>query len=128
MDMINLREAPIVDKAEEGATLFALNADGTINRINAANVGGSGGIKVAFIEKASDSDDCTCADMTFQEAYDLALSGQLLIAYGTESSPGSNTLINAYDATSSEIYFKIGSIEWVYWYSDNTLKYIVLVP
>lgn len=43
MDMINLREAPIVDKAEEGATLFVLNTDGSINRISAENVGGSGG-------------------------------------------------------------------------------------
>lgn len=40
MDMINLREAPLVDKPEDGATLFALNVDGTVNRIKADGVGG----------------------------------------------------------------------------------------
>lgn len=38
MDMINLREAPMVDKPEDGAALFALNPDGTINRIKADGV------------------------------------------------------------------------------------------
>lgn len=47
MNLINLREAPIVDKAKEGATLFALNTDGTVERISAENVGGG---KVAIIK------------------------------------------------------------------------------
>lgn len=42
-NLINLREAELVDKPVEGATLFCLNPDGTINRVSAANVGGSGG-------------------------------------------------------------------------------------
>lgn len=46
MNLINLREAPIVDKAREGATLFALNTDGTVERISTDNVGG----KVAIIK------------------------------------------------------------------------------
>lgn len=48
MNLINLREAPIVDKAKEGATLFALNTDGTVERISAENVGGGG--RVAIIK------------------------------------------------------------------------------
>lgn len=47
MDMINLRETMMVDKPAEGATLFALNVDGTINRIKADGVGGG---KVAVIK------------------------------------------------------------------------------
>lgn len=47
MDMINLREAPMVDKPVEGATLFALNPDGSIDRIKADGVGGG---KVAVIK------------------------------------------------------------------------------
>lgn len=49
MNLINLKDAPLVEKAEEGATLFTLNPDGTINRISAENVGGSGSGSPRFI-------------------------------------------------------------------------------
>lgn len=40
MNLIDLKQAPIVEKAQKGATLFALNTDGTVERISAENVGG----------------------------------------------------------------------------------------
>lgn len=43
LNLINLREAELVETPMEGATLFCLNPDGSINRISAENVGGSGG-------------------------------------------------------------------------------------
>ena len=50
MSLINLRETELVETPAEGATLFCLNPDGTVNRVSAANVGRSGGIKTAIIK------------------------------------------------------------------------------
>lgn len=110
MNLINLREAPIVDKAKEGATLFALNTDGTVERISAENVGGG---KVAIIKadlsamgastaslmsrmtgnavaadagvetlasSGSNEIPCTCDTMTFEEAKAILLAGEKLDA------------------------------------------------
>lgn len=41
LNLINLREAELVETPMEGATLFCLNPDGSINRISAENVGGN---------------------------------------------------------------------------------------
>lgn len=41
MNLINLKDAPLVEKAAEGSTLFVLNPDGSVNRISAENVGGT---------------------------------------------------------------------------------------
>lgn len=98
MEMINLREAPLVDKPEDGATLFALNQDGSINRIKADGVGGS---KIHYIDidfsslggevspeslstmKARISSPspnllCTCDTLTYEEAKAAILAGEHL--------------------------------------------------
>lgn len=96
-NLINLREAELVETPAEGATLFCLNPDGTINRVSAANVGGSGGIKTAII-KDSNYDNALagvqgatsaapavtyeCINMTFDEAYQLMASGEPLQVVG----------------------------------------------
>ena len=51
LNLINLSEAELVDKPVEGATLFCLNPDGTINRVSAANIGGGGNTAVINITK-----------------------------------------------------------------------------
>lgn len=97
MSLINLREAELVETPAEGATLFCLNPDGTVNRVSAANVGGSGGIKTAII-KDSGYDNAIagvqsasystpkytyeCINMTFEEAYQLMASGEPLQVLG----------------------------------------------
>lgn len=121
MDMINLREAPLVDKPEDGATLFALNVDGTVNRIKADGVGGGG--KVAVIKvglgmesaaspaaegiaQQSQSFSCTCDTMTFEEAKAIVLAGEKLDAIvmtdGREL--GQNSIVLMY--TASAVYEK----------------------
>lgn len=99
--LINLREAELVETPAEGATLFCLNPDGTINRVSAANVGGSGGIKTAII-KDSNYDNALagvqsavaeavtyeCINMTFEEAYQLMASGEPLQVLGMISGEG----------------------------------------
>lgn len=105
MNLIDLKQAPIVDKAQEGATLFALNTDGTVERISAENVGGSGAkvaklkIDLGDVSSASlmnlmqgtatvDAADggkaqnaaytATCDNMTFEEAKAIVLAGEKL--------------------------------------------------
>lgn len=97
MSLINLRETELVETPAEGATLFCLNPDGTVNRVSAANVGGSGGIKTAIIkdsgydnaiagvQSASDSTPeytYECINMTFEEAYQLMANGEPLQVLG----------------------------------------------
>lgn len=97
MSLINLREAELVETPAEGATLFCLNPDGTVNRVSAANVGGSGGIKTAIIKDSgydnaiagvqsaiSSTPEYTyeCINMTFEEAYQLMASGDPLQVLG----------------------------------------------
>lgn len=107
MSLINLRETELVETPAEGATLFCLNPDGTINRVSAANVGGSGGIKTAII-KSSDYDDALagvqsagaaapevtyeCTNMTFEEAYQTMASGEPLQLLGMISGEGAMTM------------------------------------
>lgn len=108
MDMINLREAPLVDKPEDGATLFALNVDGSINRIKADGVGGGGkvavikadlgmesavslqnirdGVSTLASEPASYS--ATCENMTFAEACEIVKAGKKLDAIVTATADG----------------------------------------
>lgn len=94
MELIELSKAEIVETPAEGATLFCLNPDGTVNRVSAANVGGnagSGGIKTAIIKDslydqtvagvqsyASAEPEITysCTNMTFEEAYETLASGE----------------------------------------------------
>lgn len=94
MELIELSKAEIVETPAEGATLFCLNPDGTVNRVSAANVGGnasSGGIKTAIIKDSkydqmlagvqsygSDAPEVTysCINMTFEEAYETLASGE----------------------------------------------------
>lgn len=105
MNLIDLKQAPIVDKAQEGATLFALNTDGTVERISAENVGGSGAkiakmtadmsalygdqasavslqnLKDGVSTLASSSSTtltATCDNMTFEEAVAIIKSGEKL--------------------------------------------------
>lgn len=84
MNLINLREAPIVDKAKEGATLFALNTDGTVERISAENVGGGGNIAMMKVTSeyssvgAGGSQVCICENMTYEEAVELITSSKPL--------------------------------------------------
>ena len=103
MSLINLRETELVETPAEGATLFCLNPDGTVNRVSAANVGGSGGIKTAII-KDSGYDNAiagvqstasstpaytySCINMTFEEAYQLMASGEPLQVLGMISGEG----------------------------------------
>lgn len=105
MNLIDLKQAPIVDKAQEGATLFALNTDGTVERISAENVGGSGA-KIAKMtadmsalygnqesavslqnlkdgvstlsSSGSTTFTATCDNMTFEEAVAIIKSGEKL--------------------------------------------------
>lgn len=109
MDMINLREAPMVDKPEDGATLFALNEDGTINRIKADGIGGG---KIAKLHTVTDESTesalslqnlkdggsttrsmsmiytATCDNMTYEEAVEVIQSGEPLGIYFTASQDG----------------------------------------
>lgn len=132
MNLIDLKQAPIVDKAQEGATLFALNTDGTVERISAKNVGGSG-MQIAKLKL--DMDDAssaslmslmqgmatvnatrvvqqttytaTCDNMTFEEAVEIIESGEPLGVYIT-------TEINSYlitDYTASCAYDGYSCIE-----------------
>lgn len=105
MSLINLREAELVETPAEGATLFCLNPDGTVNRVSAANVGGSGGIKTAIIKDSgydnaiagvqiqsagSSRPEYTyeCINMTFEEAYQLMASGEPLQVLGMVTTDG----------------------------------------
>lgn len=103
MSLINLREAELVETPAEGATLFCLNPDGTVNRVSAANVGGSGGIKTAIIKDSgydnaiagvqsasSSTPEYTyeCINMTFEEAYQLMASGDPLQVLGMVTTDG----------------------------------------
>lgn len=103
MSLINLRETELVETPAEGATLFCLNPDGTVNRVSAANVGGSGGIKTAII-KDSGYDNAIagvqssgystreytyeCINMTFEEVYQLMASGEPLQVLGMVTKDG----------------------------------------
>lgn len=103
MSLINLRETELVETPAEGATLFCINPDGTVNRVSAANVGGSGGIKTAII-KDSGYDNAIagvqsasyptpkytyeCINMTFEEAYQLMASGEPLQVLGMVTGEG----------------------------------------
>lgn len=148
MDMINLREAPIVDKAEEGATLFALNPDGTINRISAENVGGSGGGKVAkmtvdlspiFGEESSSLSlqslgsgastragftttlTATCENMTLDEAYNILDAGEKLDILVT----GDTTAYNMGKMTGCAFgyYYGIGNGEKTIGFVTNSVEH-----
>lgn len=103
MSLINLRETELVETPAEGATLFCLNPDGTVNRVSAANVGGSGGIKTAIIKDSgydnaiagvqsasSSTPEYTyeCINMTFEEAYQLMASGEPLQVLGMFTNEG----------------------------------------
>ena len=114
MSLINLREAELVETPAEGATLFCLNPDGTVNRVSAANVGGSGGIKTAIIKdsggiktaiiKDSGYDNAIagvqsassstpeytyeCINMTFEEASQIMASGDPLQVLGMVTTDG----------------------------------------
>lgn len=106
MNQINLREAPLVDKPEDGATLFALNQDGTINRIKADGVGGgkvakmttnmssyfgesnvslmslqnrNGGVStLSNVNNNVKTIIATCENMTFAEAVEIIKAGNKL--------------------------------------------------
>lgn len=52
---IELRNAEIIDKPVEGATLFCLNPDGTVNRIKADGVGGGKCAKIVVDMSAMES-------------------------------------------------------------------------
>lgn len=107
MSLINLREAELVETPAEGATLFCLNPDGTVNRVSAANVGGSGGIKTAII-KDSGYDNALagmqtagssapaytfeCINMTFDEAYQTMASGEPLQVLGMFTGEGATNV------------------------------------
>ena len=103
MSLINLREAELVETPAEGATLFCLNPDGTVNRVSAANVGGSGGIKTAIIKDSgydnaiagvqsasSSTPEYTyeCINMTFEEASQIMASGDPLQVLGMVTTDG----------------------------------------
>lgn len=64
MNIIELTNAPLVDAPAEGAVLFALNTDGTVNRVKADAVGGT---KTAVITQEGSTNTFTC-NMTFAEA------------------------------------------------------------
>lgn len=100
MNQINLREAPMVDKPVEGATLFALNPDGSVNRIKADGVGGgkvaklvmdmgdAGGVSLqnvmSGVQTLANGNPTTyavtCDNMTFEEAKAIVLAGDKLDA------------------------------------------------
>lgn len=108
-NLINLREAELVETPAEGATLFCLNPDGTVNRVSAANVGGSGGIKTAIIkdsgydnaiagvQSAATAPEYTyeCTNMTFEEAYQLMASGEPLQVLGMFTTEGATNVTGA---------------------------------
>lgn len=122
MNLIDLKQAPIVDKAQEGATLFALNTDGTVERISAKNVGGSG-MQIAKLKldmgDASSASlmslmqgtatvdatrsqmlptyTATCDNMTFEEAAEIIESGEPLGVYITAEID--NYLVTDYTAS-----------------------------
>lgn len=116
MNQINLREAPLVDKPEDGATLFALNPDGTINRIKADGIGGGGVVKMVADLSVISGDQAsalslqnlkdgvstlasvssiiipaTCENMTFEEACEIAKAGDKLDIVMRASSDGQCT-------------------------------------
>lgn len=117
MDMINLREAPLVDKPEDGATLFALNPDGTINRIKADGVGGGKIAKLRVVvpegtesaislqnlrdgvmtAMASAAYTATCDNMTYEEAVEVIQSGEPLGVYITVADD--NFFVSDYSAS-----------------------------
>lgn len=147
MSMINLREAPLVDKPEDGATLFALNPDGTINRISAENVGGS---KVAKIRMATEEGEnlslqnltsgaatlaaedgaragssttfpCVCDNMTYEEAAAIVKAGDKLDATleveGIIYAVGAQ--FNSAPATVMLFFELMGMSVIVYWTADG---------
>lgn len=110
MSLINLRETELVETPAEGATLFCLNPDGTVNRVSAANVGGSGGIKTAIIkdsgydnalagmqtaESSAPAYTFECINMTFDEAYQTMASGEPLQVLGMVTAEGATNVTGA---------------------------------
>lgn len=107
---IELRNAEIVDKPAEGAMLFCLNPDGTVNRVKADGVGGGKCAKIVVDTSAMASEaapsslmsrmsgksadagvstvateettetPCICDNMTFEEAKAILLAGEKLDA------------------------------------------------
>lgn len=93
MNLVELTAAEIVETPKEGAMLFCLNPDGSVNRVSAEKVGG-GAVKTAVI-KDSKYDNVAagvqtasaaaveityaCENMTFDEAYAAVLGGTLTV-------------------------------------------------
>lgn len=89
----------MVDKPAEGATLFALNPDGTINRIKADGIGGGKIAKLRVVTDegtesaislqnlrdgvatlANSAQTIVCDNMTYEEAKAVILAGEKLDA------------------------------------------------
>lgn len=138
MSLINLREAELVETPAEGATLFCLNPDGTVNRVSAANVGRSGGIKTAIIkdsgydnaiagvqstESSAPAYTYSCINMTFEEAYQLMASGEPLQVLGMFTTEGATNVTGAafLDTACIMMMFAAASttIALLYWTADG---------
>ena len=140
MSLINLRETELVETPAEGATLFCLNPDGTVNRVSAANVGGSGGIKTAIIkdsgydnaiagvqsaQTAAPEYTYSCTNMTFEEAYQLMASGEPLQALGMFTAEGGACLgalvvniTSVYETPCIVMKWMVNSLT-LYWTADG---------
>ena len=123
LNLINLREAELVDKPVEGATLCCLNPDGTINRVSAANVGGSGGntAVINLVDVTSSPVVGTCDTMTFEEACDALETGKPINFIVRYSKDGNYDITIAISATEIDGVIAIGGIDMhtLYWTADG---------
>jgi hypothetical protein len=93
----NLADVELLNEVPEGCTAFA-EVNGVVKRVPSKGLGGAGGIKTAIIKSddydnaisglaiATDEDftlstNCSCINMTFDEAYQTLLSGESLAVF-----------------------------------------------
>ena len=120
-NLINLREAELVETPMEGATLFCLNPDGSINRVSAANVGGSGYTAMINLgDVASNPIVGTCDTMTFEEAAEAIETGKPINFIIRFNKSGNYGIIFPVTVSKVNSYIEITTMaNALYWTADG---------
>lgn len=141
MNLVELTAAEIVETPKEGATLFCLNPDGSVNRVSAEKVGG-GAVKTAVIKDgnydnvaagvqtaAAAAVEITyaCENMTFDEAYAAMLGGTLTVVMklamnDTMVMQAPAMIVGADVSASIPCIALMGEMRQLYWSADGISK------